>query len=530
MKRRDETALDLPLRIRRAGAALAYLVLSVPLGLLGLAAALAACLAAIVRPLLPGAVAACRSVAETERRAANRLLGAHIPPLHVRLHARRLRDVRADRQLMRILALLAIKLPTALPVLALSAVAVLVTAGVLVAGIEGIAGIGEAVYVGPFETGLLTGVALCLLALPLAVLTVAALGGAGLLYRSLVRALLLAPPAPAGSPVRELLAESLGDRSLSIAYWLPDREIFVDETGHPVTLPESGSRRAWTAVERDGRRVAAIVHDAELHTGPELVQAAAAAAALALDNERLKADLRARVEELRVSRVRIVDAADAARRRLERDLHDGAQQQLVSLALDLRVLKARVRDQPEAVALVEEVSEKLATGLAELRELARGIHPAVLTERGLGPAIESLAERVPIPVSCQVDVGAARLAPGIEAAAYFVVSEALTNVVRYAHAHHAWVDIRRSAGNVVVTVRDDGLGGADIAAGTGLRGLADRLSALDGELRVDSPPGHGTRVEGRIPSHEAGPAEGPGDAGSGTPADPSPHPGVEVRR
>ena len=424
---------------------------------------------------------------------------------------------------MRMLALLAIRLPTALPVLALAAVSVLVTVGVLVAGIEGIAGIGTAVYVGPFETGLLTGVALCLLALPLAVLALAALGGAGRLYRSLVRALLLAPPAPAGSPVRELLAESLGDRSLSIAYWLPDREIFVDETGHTVTLPESGSRRAWTAVERDGRRVAAIVHDAELHTGPELVQAAAAAAALALDNERLKADLRARVEELRVSRVRIVDAADAARRRLERDLHDGAQQQLVSLALDLRVLKARVRDQPEAVALVDEVSEKLATGLAELRELARGIHPAVLTERGLGPAIESLAERTPIPVACQVDVGAARLPPGIEAAAYFVVSEALTNVVRYAQADHAWVDIRRAAGDVVVTVRDDGLGGADIAAGTGLRGLADRLSALEGELHVVSPPGNGTRIEARIPCHGAGPVEGTGrrrqrDAGEPVPA------------
>ena len=195
-----------------------------------------------------------------------------------------------------------------------------------------------------------------------------------------------------------MLAESLGDRTLSIAYWLPDREIFVDEAGRPVELPDPGSGRAWTAVERDGVRVAAIVHDAELDTAPELVHAAAAAAALALDNERLKADLRARVEELRVSRVRIVEAADAARRRLERDLHDGAQQQLVSLALDLRLLKSRAARHRRRAARRRALAEKLAVALAELRELARGIHPAILTDRGLGPAIEALADRVPVPV------------------------------------------------------------------------------------------------------------------------------------
>jgi signal transduction histidine kinase len=299
-----------------------------------------------------------------------------------------------------------------------------------------------------------------------------------------------------------MLAESLGDRTLSIAYWLPEREIFVDDAGRTVALPEAGSRRAWTAVERDGRRVAAIIHAAELDTGPELVQAAAAAAALALDNERLKAELRARVEELRVSRMRIVEAADAARRRLERDLHDGAQQHLVSLALDLRVLKARLAD-PEAGALVDEVADKLATGLAELRELARGIHPAVLTQRGLGPAIEGLAERIPIPLHSRIDVGEERLAPPIEAAAYFVVSEALTNVSRYAQASRVDVEIVRDGDEVLVRVRDDGIGGADMGAGSGLRGLADRLAALDGSLRVESPPGAGTRIEARIPC-EAG--------------------------
>ena len=230
-----------------------------------------------------------------------------------------------------------------------------------------------------------------------------------------------------------MLAERLGDRSLNIAYWLPDRQIFVDERGHPVDLPASGSGRAWTAVEREGNRVAAIVHDAELDATPELVHAAASAAALALDNERLKADLRARLEELRHSRRRIVEAADDARRQIERDLHDGAQQQLVSLALDLRLLRARLKHEPEVAETVEELADKLAAALAELRELARGIHPAVLSDHGLGPAIHVLVERSPIAVECDLAFDD-RLPAPVEAAAYFVVAEGLTNVIKYANA------------------------------------------------------------------------------------------------
>ena len=232
--------------------------------------------------------------------------------------------------------------------------------------------------------------------------------------------------------MRELLAESLGDRSVAIAYWLPDREAFVDEAGHPVALPEPGSGRAWTAVEQDGRRVAAIVHDAALDTSPELVEAAAAASSLAIDNERLKADLRARVEDLRVSRLRIVEAADEARRRIERDLHDGAQQQLLALALELRVLRSSISD-PEAGPLVDGLAVRLEAALSDLRELARGIHPAILTRSGLDPAIAALAARSPVPVDVQSAIDG-RLAPAVEAAAYFVVAEALTNVARYAEA------------------------------------------------------------------------------------------------
>jgi signal transduction histidine kinase len=293
-----------------------------------------------------------------------------------------------------------------------------------------------------------------------------------------------------------MLAESLGDSSVAIAYWLPDREAFVDEAGRPVELPQPGSGRAWTAVERDGRRVAAIVHDAALDTTSELVQAAAAASSLAIDNERLKADLRARVAELRVSRQRIVEAADEARRRIERDLHDGAQQQLLALALELRVLRSRVNG--DTVALVDGLAQRLDVALGELRELARGIHPALLTQSGLGPAIGSLAERSPAPVRAEVAVDE-RLPAPVESAAYFVVAEALTNVARYAQATRADVEVRRDGEDLLVVVADDGIGGVNVAAGSGLRGLQDRLAAVDGTLRIDSPRDAGTRLEARIP-------------------------------
>jgi signal transduction histidine kinase len=313
---------------------------------------------------------------------------------------------------------------------------------------------------------------------------------------------LLAPRAAPSGPVREMLAESLGDRSVNIAYWLPDREAFVDEAGQPVALPEAGSGRAWTAVEQDGRRVAAIVHDAALDTTPELVHAAAAASSLAIDNERLKADLRARVEDLRVSRLRIVEAADDARRRIERDLHDGAQQQLLALALELRVLRASISD-PEAGPLVDALGVRLDAALSDLRELARGIHPAILTRSGLEPAVAALAQRAPVPVHVEVDLDG-RLPPAVEAAAYFVVAEALTNVARYSEAPEARVDLRRNGhGDVVVLVSDEGVGGADPDAGSGLRGLQDRLAVVDGVLSIDSPPGGGTRLEARIPSPAA---------------------------
>jgi signal transduction histidine kinase len=245
--------------------------------------------------------------------------------------------------------------------------------------------------------------------------------------------------------------------------------------------------------------VGAIVHDRALSDDPELVSSVAAAAGLSIENERLQAQLRARVEELRASRARIVRAADEERRRLERDLHDGAQQRLVSLALNLRLASSKLDDDPAAAKdLLEETTAELGEATTELRELARGLHPAVLSDRGLRPALEALAGRAPVPVELS-EPPAERLPPAVESASYFVVAEALTNVARYAEATHAEVSVTRADGQVEVEVSDDGVGGADPAAGSGLRGLADRVAALDGRLEVISPEGEGTVVRAVIP-------------------------------
>ena len=213
---------------------------------------------------------------------------------------------------------------------------------------------------------------------------------------------------------------------------------------------------------------------------------------------RLRDELRARLEELRASRARIVEAGDEARRQLERNLHDGAQQRLVSLSLALRLAQAKLRSDPdEADRIVSEAREELGLALDDLRELARGIHPAVLTERGLEAALQALAARSPI--SVELNVPPERLPAPVEAAAYYVASEALANVVKYARASAAAVRVTRKNGRVAVEVVDDGVGGADEREGTGLRGLVDRVEALDGSLTVESPPGAGTCIRAEIP-------------------------------
>jgi signal transduction histidine kinase len=299
--------------------------------------------------------------------------------------------------------------------------------------------------------------------------------------------------------LRTALSEALGDPTLQLVYWRESAGHYVTYQGHRVELPEHGSGRAVAEVERDGKRGGAILYDAALRDDPSLVRAAAAAAALQLENERLEAELRARVEELQTSRARLVEVSMGERRRLERDLHDGAQQRLVALSLQLGLARRKLQSDPATGAqMLDEARTELGRALEELRELARGIHPAILTDRGLGAALHALAERAPLPVDLH-QMPEDRLPPAVEAAAYFVVAESLTNVAKYSDAEHASVRVGREDGFAVVEVSDDGVGGADPAAGTGLRGLADRLAALDGRLEVQSPPGGGTVIRANIP-------------------------------
>jgi PAS domain S-box-containing protein len=422
-----------------------------------------------------------------------------------------------------------------------------------------------------------------------------------------------------GMPLRDAIAAALGDPALELAYCVDEGQRLVDREGRRFALPASGSGRTATMVEQDGRRIGALVHDDSLREEPELVESVAATVALALDNERLEAELRTQYdflttivdtapsllvsidadgrirnlnfatveasghasedevrgrffwdvfidggereamiarfraaapehppaeyenvftnargehrviawrsapvrddagnvvrivagglditerklheEELRASRTRLVAAGDEARRRLERNLHDGAQQRLVSLSVALRLVESRLASDPEAAQeLLGQAAGELSIALEELRELARGIHPAVLTDRGLDAALQSLADRTPLPVELRTSE---RVFPEpIAAAAYYVVSEAIANVVKHAAATSIAVRVSAPNGRVLVEVSDDGVGGADPRAGSGLRGLADRVAVLDGTLTVESPAAGGTRVVAEIP-------------------------------
>ncbi|HEU5277684.1 MAG TPA: PAS domain-containing sensor histidine kinase [Gaiellaceae bacterium] len=444
-----------------------------------------------------------------------------------------------------------------------------------------------------------------------------------------------------GAPgdLRNALARALRDPSLALAYWLPDGGRYIDVEGRPFELPAESEARAVSVVEREGRTIAALVHDPALDEEPELVESVCAAAALALENERLQAELRAqlsdskqqkerlqalidssplalveygsdkcvrlwnpaaerifgwsreeilghddlplappskraegeelfarvlageslndyetlrqrkdgtlvdvsiaaapitdesrpvlgnmvaytditerkvqeaevhrlnaelqaRLEELRASRARIVGAADEERRRIERNLHDGTQQRLVSISMALGLAQAKLEKDPAAAgAVVGEARRALSAALRELRELSHGIHPAVLTERGLVAALQELTLHTAVPVELALD-GTGRLPEQVEAAAYYVVSEALANIAKYAQATGARVQVQPVDGKVVLEVADDGVGGADAGRGSGLRGLTDRVEALGGRLWFSSPPGQGTIVRAEIP-------------------------------
>jgi signal transduction histidine kinase len=319
----------------------------------------------------------------------------------------------------------------------------------------------------------------------------------GVLWSRLRRAdasdLVVELQAPAATTLRERLARALDDPTLEVAYRIGDGT-YVDAGGRRVALPRTGDR-AVTAVTVAGDEVAALVHDPALLDEPALVESVRAAAALVLENERLAAEVRSQLAEVRASRGRIVAAADDERRRIERDLHDGAQQRLVTLSVALGLEGAR---EPAASAVLARAQDEVEEAITELRELARGIHPTLLRDEGLQAAVEALARRAPFPVAMRATL-TDRLPDPIELAAYYVVSEALTNVVKHAGATGATVRLEQSSDATQVTVSDDGVGGANVVAGAGLAGLHDRLEALGATLSVESRAGHGTTIHAEFP-------------------------------
>jgi signal transduction histidine kinase len=285
--------------------------------------------------------------------------------------------------------------------------------------------------------------------------------------------------APPPGTLRDALAVAVGDPALEVAYWLPGPQRFVDGRGHRTESPVPGHGRAVTPIVRDGRPVAIVVHDAALLDGPALQPEIGSAARLAVDNERLQAEVLAQLEDLRASRARIVETGDAERRRLERDLHDGAQQRLLALSYDLRLARATAEaaGDREHATLLASAGDEAQAALGELRELAHGIYPAILAEAGLAPALATLAEEAPLPVELS-EVPSERYSAPVETAAYLTVTEAIADAAGR-EATFVTVDVAREDAQLVVQLRDDGAAGA-----SGLLHIADRVGALGGSLEV----------------------------------------------
>jgi signal transduction histidine kinase len=296
------------------------------------------------------------------------------------------------------------------------------------------------------------------------------------------------------------LARALGDPTLTLLAWSNAAGGYVDESGQRIEPAVGEPNRAITRIERRGEPVAVLVHDIALLEDRGLVNAIVSAIRLTIDNERLEAEIKTQLAEVAASRTRIIAAGDAERGRIERDLHDGAQQRLVSIALALRLAEARLGDDadPATRAVLSQSVKDLSEAIEELRDLARGIHPTILTESGLGAALESLVDHSPLPVRLTIDLPV-EPPDAIAASAYFAVSEALTNVAKHADAKLVTVYAVADDGTLRVEVTDDGNGGAHAEHGTGLRGVADRIAAVGGAFRLHSPPGGGTRIEVELP-------------------------------
>jgi signal transduction histidine kinase len=334
-------------------------------------------------------------------------------------------------------------------------------------------------------------VALCLLAVGLL---------AGLLaapwQRVLVADLVVELGEARSDTLRGELSRALGDPSLEIGYWLPNRGAYVDADGRALTLPTLDSNRSMTVLEHRGQPVAALIHDPAVLDDPGLVEAVSSAAQLAAANAQLQAEVQTQVEELAASRRRILQAGDEQRRRLERRLHDGAAARLRALAMILRRSRHSATGE-QTNAQIAHAEDQLRHTLEELHRLANGLHPPVLTEQGLSDALADLVRDVPLPVS--LDVTKAPLPAPVAAAVYFICAEALSNAAKHAAASHVTVVVTTSDGRIDVKIADDGVGGADASRGSGLRGLADRVEVLRGRLQVDSVPGDGTRLTAEIP-------------------------------
>jgi signal transduction histidine kinase len=292
------------------------------------------------------------------------------------------------------------------------------------------------------------------------------------------------------------LARAIGDPALEIGYWLEEAGTFVDAGGTTLPLPGAGSGRSATVVERDGRPAAVFIHNPAVLDDQALLDAVAAATQLESANARLNAEVRAQIAELAASRRRILEAGDQARRQLERRLHDGAGRRLAEVQETLSGGRLDATGQQTA-HLIARGEDQLRQVAEELRQLAQGLHPRALSEHGLAGAVARLADSSPVPV--EISVASSRLAPQVEVAAYFVCSEGLANVAKYAAASRAVISVTPGAGTIVIVVADDGVGGADPHMGSGLTGLADRVETLGGTFRVESAPGRGTRLAAEIP-------------------------------
>jgi signal transduction histidine kinase len=303
--------------------------------------------------------------------------------------------------------------------------------------------------------------------------------------------------------LRAALATALGDASLRVLTWDRGSATYRDEQGGPALAPEEDDRRVVMRLGEGDPPTGLVIHDAALRDDPGLASAVRAAVRLHVENARLEGEVRAQLADVQASRSRLVSAGDRERRRLERDLHDGAQQRLVGLALDVRRAQSRLDagSDPELAGALADASEDISLAIEELRELARGIHPSILGESGLGAALESLAARSRIPVVVEEALGAARFDPAVEATAYFVVAEGLTNAAKASGASCVRLRATRTGDVLTVELSDDGAGGADPDRGTGLRGLDDRVTAVGGRLTVDSRVGMGTTLIAELPIH-----------------------------